>query len=81
MTLQSSADIGQTYTEEFKIVAVKQLDGRWSSLGEVARRLGVKTKSLYRWQVKYDQSATAYHEKKTEYDELRGVKSESKRVT
>jgi len=35
------------YTEKFKIEAVKQVTGWGYSVGEVADRLGVTTKSLY----------------------------------
>jgi transposase len=37
------------YTDEFKIEAVKQVTERGFSVGEVARRLGVTTHSLYAW--------------------------------
>jgi transposase len=40
------------YTDEFKIEAVKQVTERGFSVGEVARRLGVTTHSLYAWQVR-----------------------------
>ncbi len=37
------------YTEEFKIEAVKQITERNYPLGEVAKRLGCTTSSLYNW--------------------------------
>ncbi len=40
---------GKCYTEEFKIEAVKQVTDRGYKVGEVAKRLGVTTKSLYGW--------------------------------
>ena len=69
------------YTEEFRIAAVKQLTEGGHSVGDVARRLGVTTKSLYDWKEKYGESATAYQEKKAEQDEVRRLKAELKRVT
>jgi transposase len=54
---------GKRYTEEFRIAAVKQLTEGGHSVGDVARRLGVTTKSLYDWKEKYGESATAYQEK------------------
>lgn len=41
------------YTDEFKIEAVKQVTERGFSVGEVARRLGVTTHSLYAWKDKF----------------------------
>lgn len=38
---------GQRYPEEFKIEAVKQVTERGHSVPEVAKRLGVTSKSLY----------------------------------
>jgi transposase len=72
---------GKRYTEEFRIAAVKQLTEGGHSVGDVARRLGVTTKSLYDWKEKYGESATAYQEKKAEHDEVRRLKAELKRVT
>jgi transposase len=53
---------GKRYTEEFRIVVVKQLTEGGHSVGDVARRLGVTTKSLYDWKEKYGESSTAYQE-------------------
>ena len=72
---------GKRYTEEFRIAAVKQLTEGGHSVGDVARRLGVTTKSLYDWKEKYGQSSTAYQEKKAEQDEVRRLKAELKRAT
>ena len=41
------------YREEFKIEAVKQVTERNYKISEVARRLGVTTKSLHDWIKKY----------------------------
>ena len=37
------------YTEEFRDEAVRQVTERGYSVGEVAERLGVSSKSLYKW--------------------------------
>ena len=44
---------GKRYTEEFKIAAVKQITMGGHPVGEVGKRLGVTTKSLYDWRAKY----------------------------
>jgi len=40
---------GKRYTEEFKTEAVRQVVERGYSVGEVAGRLGISSKSLYKW--------------------------------
>lgn len=40
---------GKRYTEEFKIETVKQITESGYSVQEVAKRLGISTKSLYHW--------------------------------
>jgi transposase len=40
---------GKRYTDEFKAEAVKQIVERGYSVNEVAKRLGVCTKTLYQW--------------------------------
>lgn len=40
---------GVRYTAEFKAEAVKQITQRGYSAVEVAKRLGITDKSLYRW--------------------------------
>lgn len=40
---------GIRYTDEFKAEAVKQITERGHSTVEVANRLGITDKSLYRW--------------------------------
>ena len=37
------------YTEEFKAEAVAQVKGRGYSVKEVSDRLGISTKSMYKW--------------------------------
>ena len=72
---------GKRYTEEFRIAAVKQLTEGGHSVADVARRLGVTTKSSYDWKEKYGESTAAYQERKAEQDEVRRLKAELKRVT
>lgn len=40
---------GIRYTDEFKSEAVKQITKRGHDVADVAQRLGVSTKSLYKW--------------------------------
>jgi transposase len=44
---------GKRYPEEFKIQAVKQVVDKGFTMKDVAQRLGVTYKSLYRWVQKY----------------------------
>jgi len=43
---------GERYTQEFKVAAVKQITQEGHSIPDVARRLGITTKSLYNWQTR-----------------------------
>ena len=40
---------GIRYTDEFKSEAIKQITERGHDVADVAQRLGVSTKSLYKW--------------------------------
>ncbi|SDI13498.1 transposase [Nitrosomonas sp. Nm132] len=40
---------GIRYTDEFKSKAIKQITERGHNVADVAQRLGVSTKSLYKW--------------------------------
>ncbi len=40
---------GIRYTDEFKTEAVKQITERGHDVADVSQRLGVSTKSLYKW--------------------------------
>ncbi len=42
---------GKRYTEESKVAAVKQVTENGYSIADVAKRLGVTTKSLYNWRL------------------------------
>ena len=69
------------YSEEFKIEAVKQVTERNYKISEVARRLGIATKSLYDWIKKYGDSSSQHHTINDQQKELRKLKSELRRVT
>jgi len=45
---------GIRYTDEFKSEAVKQITERGHEVADVAQRLGVSTKSLYKWRQAID---------------------------
>lgn len=72
---------GKRYPEEFKIEAVKQITERGYSIPDVAQRLGVTTKSLYDWKVKYGSESGQYQKSKASEDEVRALKAEVKRLT
>jgi len=72
---------GTRYPEEFKIAAVKQITEEGHAIPDVAKRLGITTKSLYNWRVRYGENASNYRQKLSETEELRALKSELKRVT
>ncbi len=72
---------GERYTEEFKIAAVKQVTENGYSIADVAKRLGITTKSLYNWRDRYGENAEQYQAKQSSNEELRGLKAELKRVT
>jgi transposase len=48
---------GERYTEKFKIAAVKQVTENGYSIADVAKRLGITTKSLYNWRDRYGENA------------------------
>lgn len=72
---------GERYNEEFKIAAIKQVTDNGYSISDVAKRLGITTKSLYNWRDRYSESAEAYQAKQSSNEELRKLKAELKRVT
>lgn len=51
---------GKRYTEQFKVEAVKQVTERGYPLAEVAKRLGVTSKSLYDWKARYGERSGEY---------------------
>lgn len=72
---------GERFNEEFKIAAVKQVTENGHSIADVAKRLGITTKSLYGWRDRYGENAQVYQEKQSSTEELRKLKAELKRVT
>jgi transposase len=72
---------GERYTKEFKIAAVKQVTENGYSIADVAKRLGITTKSLYNWRDRYGERAEEYEAKQSSSEELRRLKAELKRVT
>lgn len=75
---------GERYTQEFKIAAVKQITQEGHSIPDVARRLGITTKSLYNWRASYGDSAPEYEANQAnqaQEGELKRLKAELKRVT
>lgn len=72
---------GKRYTEEFKLAAVKQITERGYPIREVAKRLGITTKSLYDWKAQYGDQSGHYQKSKAADDEIRALKAELKRVT
>ena len=72
---------GERYTTEFKIEAVKQMTEKGHKLDDVATRLGVTKKSLYRWRLRYGKDKQEYETQKASGDELLKLRAELKRVT
>ena len=72
---------GTRYTEEFKIAAIKQVTVEGHSIPDVAKRLGITTKSLYNWRARYGTNAPNYLAKTSNDAEIRKLNSELKRVT
>ena len=62
---------GERYTEEFKIAAVKQVTENGYSIADVAKRLGITTKSLYNWRDRYGENAEEYQARQSLNEELR----------
>lgn len=71
---------GKRYTEEFKIEAVKQVTDRGYKVGEVAKRLGVTTKSLYGWIKKYGDLGSQHQAINSQQNEIRRLKAELRRT-
>jgi transposase len=71
----------QSYPEEFKIEAVKQVTQRGHKVAEVSARIGVSQHSLYKWIKIYGAPKAERQEQATQAEELRRLKAELKRVT
>jgi transposase len=72
---------GKRYTEQFKIEAVKQITDQGHAIGDVAKRLGVTTKSLHDWKARYGSQSDQWQKNKASDDEIRALKAEVKRLT
>lgn len=69
------------FTDEFKKDAVAQVVDRGYAVSEVAKRLGVSTKSLYTWKAQFSKSAQTREAEADLAIELRRVKKDLARVT
>lgn len=69
------------YTEEFKVAAVRQVTLEGHSVPDVAKRLGVTTKSLYDWKRAYGESPERAAQIRSEQAETVRLRRELKRVT
>ena len=72
---------GKRYPEEFKIEAVKQVTDRGYKVGEVAERLGITTKNLHDWIIKYGDLGSQHQTINSQQEELCRLKAELRRVT
>ena len=71
---------GKRYPEEFKIEAVKQVTDRGYKIGEVAKRLGVTTKSLHDWIKRYGDLGSQHQAIASHQKEIRHLKAELRRA-
>lgn len=69
------------YTEEFKVAAVRQVTLEGHSVPDVAKRLGITTKSLYDWKKVYGESPERAAQIKADQAENQRLRKELKRVT
>ena len=72
---------GERCTQEFKIAAVKQIIQEEHSIPDVARRLGITTKSLYNWWTRYGDNAPEYEANQAQKGALKCLKAKLQRVT
>lgn len=71
---------GKRYSEEFKIEAVKQITERNYPIGQVSKRLGVTTKSLYAWIKRYSDGPSQHSQITDQQREIRDLKTQLKRT-
>ena len=69
-----------TFSEEFRIDAIKQITERGYSVRDVSQRLGVSTHSLYGWMKRYS-AVKSDIIKEDQSSEIRRLKQELIRVT
>lgn len=68
------------YSEEFKIEATKQITERNYPIGQVSKRLGVTTKSLYAWVKRYGDDASQHNQITDQQKEIRQLKAQLRRT-
>jgi transposase len=71
---------GKRYSEEFKIEAVKQITERNYPIGQVSKRLGATTKSLYAWIKRYSDGPSQHSQITDQQREIRDLKAQLKRT-
>ncbi len=69
------------FTDEFKQDAVAQVVERGYAVSEVAKRLGISTKSLYTWKAQFSELPSIRSEVAEQAAEIRRLKRELARVT
>jgi len=72
---------GIRFTDEFKRDAVAQVVDRGYAVSEVAKRLGISTKSLYTWKAQFSKSAKVLSDEAALAAKLRQARKELARVT
>lgn len=72
---------GIRFTDEFKQDAVAQVVERGYAVSEVAERLGISTKSLYKWRAHFSRPTRVRDVELDLATELKRVKKELARVT
>lgn len=71
---------GIRYTDEFKQEAVNQVVVHGYDASDVAKRLGVSTKSLYKWKKEFSKPAKKRQEEHDLQTEIARLKRELKRT-
>ena len=72
---------GIRFTDEFKQDAVAQVVERGYAVSEVAERLGISTKSLYKWKAQSSKPPRVRSEVADQAAEIKRLKRELARVT
>jgi len=72
---------GKHYPEESIIEAAKHVTDRGYKVGEIAKRLGVTTKSLHDWIKKFGDMGSQHQTITGQQGELRKIKAQLRRVT
>ncbi len=80
VTIEERFMRGKRYTDEFKIEAVKQITERNYPIGQVAKRLGVTTKSLYNWIAKCGDETSQHNQITDQQAEIRELKAKLRRA-